>query len=270
MEFNQDFDLWRGAWIPLVTKDGNTVRQGLYEAVTFANDFVDVDLSPVPRMAVIRLMLAVVSSPYPVKQMPLFRGFLQCPGLPHAPRTPKAILEMEDDANAALSPSTDPQPCKPADLALALVTAYFCDRPGLKTRMQGAAISGSRPLCMGMVTAMPCGDTLADLLEMNRVDGGDWKPWWCRPIDYDEPFTGDPVQYILWPWRRLSVSLHGITIVAGVPLVNATDPWVIGRASVKTVFDLGDMAPEAQCDITAVALSQASPIAIRQWKHVVK
>lgn len=248
---------------------GMAATVSLSDALNMADDIKDVTLSPVPRMAVIRLLLAVKSSPYSVYEMPLFggRAFLQCPGLPDAPRTPRAILEMEDDANAALSPRTDPQATSPAAIAQALVTAYFCDRPGLKTRMPGVSISGSRPLCMGMVTAMPCGDTLGDLLSMNRQQGGDWVPWWHRSIDYWEPFTGDPVQYLLWTWRRLQASPHGITIVAGEPLVGATDPWVIGRASVKTVFNLGDMAPAAQCDITAVALSQASPVAIRQWIH---
>jgi hypothetical protein len=264
------FDLWVDPWIPVVMAGGRIVsRLSVREVVGMADDIEDIDLSPVPRMAVLRLLLAVVSSPYSVYEMPLFgdRAFLQSPGLPHAPRSPRAILQMEDDANAALSPNTDPQPCTAADLAQALVTAYFCDRPGLKTRMPGVSISGSRPLCMGMVTAMPCGDTLGDLLKLNRVQGGRWEPWWHRSINYYEPFTGDPVQQLLWPWRRLSVSPEGITIVAGEPLTGATDPWVIGRASIKTVLDLGDMAPSARCDITAVALSQASPIAIRQWTH---
>jgi hypothetical protein len=258
-----NLNLWSDAWIPVAMVEGGLSAVSMADAVS-RQDIADVVLPPVARMAVLRLLVAAYSSP-PEDDDGFWLygepGFLQCLGLPHSPRPAHDILNMVDSANAALSPSTDPQPCDDATIAVALVTAFFCDRPGLKTRGPGLPVSGSRPLCMGQIVAMPWhGDTLHDLLDMNAVVS-DWVPWWERPVVYDEPDTGDLLQAILWPWRRLAASPQGIVVAGGRSAPQQEDLWATGRASLRHLNGLGDDAPAFPADITVTILSQATPLA---------
>jgi hypothetical protein len=267
-----NFNLWTDPWIP-VLQDGGTRKLSLEGALRQSTGLQDIVLPPVARMAVIRLLLAAYSSP-PVDGSGFWLygdpGFLQCVGLPDSPRPAASILSMEDGANAALSPDTDPVMGDDATLAIALVTSFFCDRPGLKARGKGLPISGSRPLCLGQIVAMPWyGDSLHDLLEMNAVVSN-WVPWWERPVTYDDPETGDTLQYLLWPWRRLSVMPTGIVVAAGrKPPEKMEDPWALGRASLRHLNGLGDDAPSVPSDVTVSILSQATPLACWQIRTTV-
>jgi hypothetical protein len=154
------------------------------------------------------------------------------------------------------------------DLIKALITAYFCDRPGLKAQVKGLPVSGAKPSHMGQLVAWKWGDTLADFLELNGVATSSWVPWWKRPINYGETLdTDNPdlVQYLLWPWRRLQAFPGGIVVAAGVKCTVA-DPWAIGRASLRHLSKgLAEFELTGPVRVSGMILNQASPLAWKEW-----
>ena len=281
------FDLLIDPWVStsqgLASLLDLTANPARYQAITEA---------PLTRHAVLRLLLAIGASmdnqPQPGEM--LLRatddrpGFLQTTGLPTEGRTPWAILSLQDANNAALSPLSDSRPCTDPDLARALVTAFFCDRGGLKAQVKGLPISGAKPLHMGQLIAWKQGKNLEDFLNLNAIEGSDWVPWWKRPVDYDEPWDGSTLHYLMWPWRRLQVNQGSVTIAAGVGFKGnvphmrgggsgesggsgsaLSDPWAVGRAGLKHVYGkvkLSDLVTEpGDWSVSGLMLNQATPVA---------
>jgi hypothetical protein len=241
--------------------------------------YTDISEGHLTRQAFLRLLLAMASvtmenQPLP-GDMPLWGcpgwpGFLQVTGLPEAStRSPQAIMDLMDGSGPALVPRNFlDRRVSEADLIKALVTAYFCDRPGLKAQVKGLPISGPKPSHMGQLVAWKWGDTLADFLELNAVPVSSWVPWWKRPIDYGETLDADNpdlVQYLLWPWRRLQAFNGGIVVAAGVKCT-LTDPWAIGRASLRHLSKgLGEFELAGPARVSGMILNQASPLAWKEW-----
>lgn len=268
------FDLLTDPWVS--TTEGVVP---LIELMANPGRYQDITESPLTRHAVLRLLLAIEgvsmgNQPQPGEM--LLRGdgdragFLQVAGLPTEGRSPWAILSLQDNNNAALSPVNDPRPCSDADLARALVTAFFCDRGGLKAQVKGLPISGSKPTHMGQLIAWRWGANLQDFLDLNAIPTSEWVPWWKRPVQYDEPWDGSTLHYLMWPWRRLQVNQATVTVAAGSSFADktVTDPWAVGRAGLKHVYgrvDLATLAGEPGADwawaVQGLVLNQATPVA---------
>ena len=241
--------------------------------------YTDISEGHLTRQAILRLLLAMASvtmenQPLP-GDMPLWGyedrpGFLQVTGLPESStRSPQAIMTLMDGSGPALVPRNFlATRVNEGDLIKALITAYFCDRPGLKAQVKGLPISGAKPSHMGQLVAWKWGDNLADFLELNGVPTSSWVPWWKRPIDYGEVLDSDNpdlVQYLMWPWRRLQAFNGGIVVAVGVKCTLA-DPWAIGRASLRHLRGLDDaIRPAGPARVAGLALNQASPVAWLEW-----
>ena len=236
------FDLLTDPWV--ATTQG---LASLLELSANPASYQDITESPLTRHAVLRLLLAIDGASMDNQPRPgemRLRatddrpGFLQTTGLPGEGRSPWAILSLQDANNAALSPLSDPRPCSEPDLARALVTAFFCDRAGLKAQVKGLPISGSKPTHMGQLIAWRWGNNLEDFLRLNAIQVSDWVPWWKRPVKYDEPWDGSTLHYLMWPWRRLQVNQDTVTIASGASFPDKTvaDPWAVGRAGLKHVY----------------------------------
>lgn len=257
------FSLLVDPWFSV--RAGDEIRQAsIWNALD--RDVHDIAEPPLTRLAILRLLIAVESwhgicleEGFNLYGSP---GFLQVEGMPEsAARSPRSIISIEDGNGPALNPLPRSEVIDDAAIARALVTAFFCDRGGLKSRLPGVPISGQRPLLMGQLIAHHKGSDLADLVNRNVVEWGEFKPWWCRPVTFDEPFTGSMGQYLLWPWRRLQAfSGRGVAIAAGQKLTGMdTDPWAWGRASLKHLNGIENPAYDA--DLTGLVLVQASAIA---------
>jgi hypothetical protein len=241
--------------------------------------YTDISEPHLTRQAILRLLLAMASvtmknQPLP-GDMPLWNnwgqpGFLQVTGLPEAStRSPQAIMNLMDGSGPALVPRNFlDRRVSEADLIKALITAYFCDRPGLKAQVKGLPVSGAKPSHMGQLVAWKWGDTLADFLELNGVATSSWVPWWKRPIDYGETLDADNpdlVQYLMWPWRRLQAFPGGIVVAAGVKCT-AADPWAIARASLRHLSKgLAEFELTGPARVSGMVLNQASPLAWKEW-----
>lgn len=264
--------------IPVI-RAGTSATQmvSLHNLVHHADQIVDIVAPPLTRLALLRwLLLRDAVSPHPPLGMPtscrlygqhmfpdLFdAGALQCSeDLPVASaRSSRDILELRDGNNMALDPTPEPAPTPERDV-LALVTAYFCDRPGLKARAAGLPISGQCPLHMGRTTVFRAWNNLAEFVELNRVDG--------------------MADYLGHRWRRLQFVARGrLVIAAGDQWTDPEfrDPWVLRKSHPSHVGKpvTGEMVADEEragafvrglkigdaIDITGVALQQASPLAI--------
>jgi hypothetical protein len=249
----------------------------LSNLVRHADQIVDIMAPPLTRLALLRwLLLCDAVKPLSPHGMPtscrlygrhmfpdLFdTGALQCSeALPVASaRSSRDILELRDGNNMALDPTPEPEPTPEQDI-LALITAYFCDRPGLKARAAGLPISGQCPVHMGRTTVFRAWDNLAEFVERNRVDG--------------------MADYLGHRWRRLQFVAKGrLVIAAGDEWTDMEfrDPWVLGKSHpnhVGRTITAEMVADEKRAgafvqglkigdaiDTTGIALQQASPLAI--------
>lgn len=265
------FNLLTDHWIRAVTASGQPVTVSLEVVLLEGESLADIVEPPMTRLAILRLLLAMNSSQWQGGKFGLMGedAFLQVEGLPlDSARTPENILAMQDGGGPALGPVNKAAAITEPDLARALVTAYFCDRGGLKARGPGLPISAAKPLHVGQLVAFKAANNLGEFLALNAVPASDWAPWWYRPIDYGEAFAGDLVQYLLWPWRRVRVTEQGVVIAAGTKFTGLdNDPWVIGRAALRHLNGLGKDAPEYDADVTALVLSQATPVACWRLTH---
>jgi hypothetical protein len=267
------FSILSDDWIPVELVDGSTDVVSLGKAIEASGDIRDIDLPPMTRLATIRLMLATCISTggdlseLDAERFGLYQGFLQVSGLPEASaRSPESILNLVGNNNAALNPDGMAPRASDAKTAQALVAVFLCDLGGLKARLKGVPISGQRPAHVGQIVAMPCGETLKDLLELNVAVAGEpkgWVPWWDRPVSFKETVTGDPVQQLLWPWRRIEVVAPGKIVVAAGQKAPATmeDPWSIGTARMRHYhkgIDLGERV--GRFDVTALVMHQSAPL----------
>lgn len=250
------FNLLTDAWIPT-----NTGLLSVIGAMEPAADVLDVTTSPIVRLAIVRLLVALRSWGGDLmahrEWFNLDTAF-QVDGLPEASaRNAIDILNMSDGNGVALSPLPMTK-VKPEELAMALVVSYFCDRGGLKARVIGLPISAQMPLHVGRRVAMERGVNLREILEKNAIESSDYLPPWVIGMsypEYDKP--NSTLELFLWPWRRLQIHGDGITIAPGSPMSKEViDPWVIDKASLK---HMREQPQEKQ--ITALVLNQASPIA---------
>ena len=280
------------SFIPVRRVGGAGGSVSIHRLIKHAEQIEDVVLPPVQRLAVLRLLLAVMSksggdasknilsvnalgfSPVaalygPVVDSARFEpGFLQVVGLPaSSARNCRDVLDMRDENGMALDPTPPPKPAPERD-ALALLTSYFCDRPGLKARVSGLSISGQCPLHMGRTTVYRSWENLAEFMVLN------WIP--------------EAHAYLMHRWRRLELVAPGQLVIApGDPWLETDyrDPWVLrkcapvhqGRAITGAMVADDERAGEAvqrlaigdAIDTTGVALSQASPLAIWQERGLV-
>lgn len=223
---------------------------------------------PMTRLAIVRLMASIDAweARDEGNNLEDYAGWFdlntafQVEGLPaESARTPREIINMIDGNNPALSP----EPIKrwnDAELAQALVTAYFCDRGGLKARLPGLPISAQTPLHIGKRVKLNRGNSIRDVLDKNKITyNSDYEPPWVTGMVYPEHDTPrDDLELFLWPWRRLQIHDQGITIAAGSGInKDAVDPWVIDKASLKHL----DESPNEEYEVIALALHQAKPLA---------
>lgn len=255
------FSLLTDPWVNVVGLNGQQECMGLGSAISQAERLTDIAEPPMTRLAILRLLLAMQAAGDLEGNWDIRDGFLQVDGLPaSSARLAIDVLTMQDGNGVALSPTNDPTPTDDATLAKALITAFMCDRGGLKARAKGLPISAATPLHVGQLIAFRRGETLADFLELNAIPPSTWVPWWKRPVNYDDPWDGDMVHYLLWPWRRVQVIGAGrLVVAAGVKFSGLeSDPWSLGRAGLR---HLGGIDANYDADITAIVLSQASPVA---------
>ena len=273
------FNLALDAWIP--TDQGD--RSLLDVLNPELGPILDINLDVVPRLAVLRLLIAIASYygscdrafqglSDASDRFDLYGGVFQCPGVPEsAGRRARDIIEMVDDGNLALDPA-DRETTSDKLTAIALIVAYFCDRPGIKARMAGVGLSGNCPLHMGKITALRWGRSLRDSIDLNivPVDAG-FVPPWLGDLDFSRTIPTSPGDFLLWPWRRVRVIRPGIVgVCAGSPVSKnwTSDPLVVGRASpsrkpldYEAFKDRGD----GVYDMSAIDLNQASPRGA--WKY---
>lgn len=257
----QSFCLLTQPWVDTVDMNGRFECLSLSELIGRAADLADIIETPATRLAILRLLLAVTAVGDVSGNWDIYDGFLHVTGLPESSaRSARAILDMQDGRGVALSPDTDPDDTSHATTAKALLSAFMCDRGGLKARVPGLPISGVKPMCMGQLIAFRHGSTLADFLELNAIEPSDWVPWWQRPVDYEEAWGGSMAHYLLWPWRRVQVTRPGqIVVAAGQKFSGLTDdPWSLGRASLR---HLNGIECDYAADVTAIVLNQALPVA---------
>jgi hypothetical protein len=249
------FNLIRDSWIP--TNKG-LMPLGDWRSIN------QVIAPPMSRLAIVRLLVAIEAWERQGNQLSdysdwfdLSRAF-QVTGLPaDSAKSPSAIVLMEDGNGIALRPLPH-APVTDAELALGLVTAYFCDRGGLKTRVPGLPISAQTPHCVGRRIKLRRGDNFAALIEANRIEysGESIAIWADGQPTSDTPI--DHLELLLWPWRRLQIHGDGITIAPGLPMAkDVPDPWAIDKAALRHQSEPRD----AEFEITALVMNQATPVA---------
>ena len=141
------------------------------------------------------------------------------------------------------------------------MTAYFCDRGGLKARVPGLPISAQTPAHVGRNVRLKRGTTIAELLENNPVESsGEYSPPWVSGAlempKHDKP--RDQLELLMWPWRRLQLFPIGITIAPGAPIdKSVVDPWAIDKSKIADALN----PPDEQFEVTGFVLNQALPIA---------
>jgi hypothetical protein len=219
---------------------------------------------PVSRMAIVRLLMAVNAWVLAGGEMnpdwwDLATAF-QMGGLPEASaRSPIEIIDMTDGNGVAWSPLPAPAVTE-RDTAIALITAYSCDRGGFKARVEGLPISGQVPLHLGQRFQLVAGANITEVLANNPVKhDSDYQPPWVAGMIYPEhKIPRDELELLLWPWRRLQITPSGIVIAPGAPIEKTTvDPWSIGKASLK---HLQEPAVDG-FETIALVLNQAMPVA---------
>lgn len=275
------FSLLSDPWVPVTWNDGTKELVSLSAILENLSKIDDITGNPLVRLSILRLLLAISSTPYsPIDYPDLFNlygegentGFLQVKGVPESSaKSAWSVCAMADGNNAALNPNVDPGGHK--ETAWALLVAFFCDRGGLKANMPGVSRSARKPLHMGRITAFKEWSNLAEFIEFNKVEDSDWLPWWVRPLDFSEPYSGSQAHLLLWPWRRITVFRPGwLAIAAGSDLPDADDPFTVAYASLKRLrgdFSKVEILPGTY-DFTGVALNQASPLACRQWRQTIE
>lgn len=258
MKTKKSFNLMNDPWIPAT---GRSSVASLRDLLEDGNSYESIDCPPMTRIAIIRLLQALtVFDGGDVNYFDL-GVFLQVGGLPESSaREPQAIIDMSDGNSVAFTPM--PLPSIESELmALALVTAYFCDRGGLKARVPGLPISAQMPAHVGRNIRMKRGNTIEDLLRKNPIQSNSeyLPPWRSGILEYPRHDTPrDNAELIMWPWRRLQVFSQGITIAPGAP-INKTiaDPWSDGKSKLS---DLSEQ-PDDEFEVTRLVLNQALPIA---------
>ena len=254
----EKFNLYSDPWIP--------TDRGPYPLKVW--HFSRIECHPVTRLAIVRLMMAIDVWEHAASENDIgdyqewfdLATAFQTPGLPvDSARHPEDIINMADANSVAWSPFPK-KPVTPELLAQALVTAYFCDRGGLKARVPGLPISAQSPLHMGMRVGLKRGETIRELLDNNPVKyDGKYQPPWVTGLTMPKhSVPQDELELLLWPWRRIQVFETGITIAPGAPIDKSTvDPWVIDKAGLKHL----DVEPNPETEITALVLNQAMPVA---------
>jgi hypothetical protein len=265
-------NLFSDRWIPVTTIEGQRI-------VPFSNlispagfEVLSIDCHLVSRMAIIRLAMAWkawADRTQVVGQKPLdlvhrdwfdLATAFQVGGLPESSaRSAQDIIDMTDGNGVAWSPLPAALTTE-ADLAMALVTAAFCDRGGLKARVEGLPISAQTPLHVGQRVGLKRGGSIGELLENNPVKyESDYQPPWVTGMVYPEHKTPrDELELLLWPWRRLQIFGSGITIAPGAPIdKSVVDPWCIEKASLKHLNN----PAEDDREVTALVMNQAMPVA---------
>lgn len=247
-------NLFSDRWIPT---DRGLVSLGNW------GQAIEVAAPPITRLAIVRLLMAIDAwggelSDY-AEWFDLATAF-QVDGLPAASaRSARDIINMTDGNGVAWSPLPE-KATTDADLAQALVTAYFCDRGGLKARVEGLPISAQLPPHMGRLVRMKRGSSIVELIDNNPVKhDSDYQPPWVTGMIYPEHKTPrDELELLLWPWRRLQIHGDGITIAPGAQIDKAVaDPWVVEKASLKHL----NIAADDDYEVTALVLNQAMPVA---------
>lgn len=214
------------------------------------------------RLAIIRLLqsLTVFGGGYDVDYFNL-GVFLQVGGLSESSaRSPQAIIDMSDGNSVAFTPMPLPS-FGPEVMAQALVTAYFCDRGGLKARITGLPISAQMPAHVGRNVRLKRGSTIGELLRNNPIaSNSDYQPpWRSGALEYPKHDTPrDDVELLMWPWRRVQVFCGGITIAPGAPINKAiVDPWSDGKSKLSDL----SVPPDDEFEVTRLVLNQALAIA---------
>jgi hypothetical protein len=257
-------NIFSDPWIRTSQPSGEAVVSLSHLIGDTGYEVIDIIAPPMSRLAIIRLCMALraYSSRYGAIDPTWFdlASALQVSGLSEgSTRQPLDIINMSDGNGVAWSPIPQ-KDTTDADRALALVTAYFCDRGGLKARMPGLPISAQCPLHVGMRVSLERGDSIGRILDNNPVNyDSAYQPPWVTGMSYpDHKVPQDDMELLLWPWRRIQMFDSGLTIVAGAPIDKTViDPWVIDKASLKHMTE-----PSCEThEITALVLNQASPLA---------
>lgn len=261
------FSLLTDPWIHIRSHDRYQIAS-LNDLLENASDIHDIEENPIVRLAILRLLLSLhLSPPSTDANFELFgeEAFLQIDDLDADGKPARMITLMEDANNIAWTPENLAADFSYATTAKGLVTAFFCDRGGQKTHY-GNLKSAQLPLYMGKLIRFHWRKTLADFLSLNSADIGtsSFVPWWERPIEFDEPWDGSLLHYLLWPWRRLKVPRPGYVIVAPGAKFTAEfqEPWVVKTAQIK---DFNSTESEFDADFTGIVLKQATPLAAHHW-----
>ena len=261
-------NLFLDPWIPATTRNGSAIVPLYSLTGEAAHDVSTIDCHPVCRMAILRLLMAIHSwegredgnSVMDCCDWFDLSNAFQVDGLPQSSaRSAHEIIDMSDGNGVAWSPLPE-RVVTEADLAMALVTAAFCDRGGLKARVAGLPISAQMPLHVGRRVRLVRGSSIGALVENNPVRyDSDYQPPWVTGMvfpSHTEP--RDELELLLWPWRRLQIFGDGITIAPGASIDKAVvDPWCIDKASLKHLREAADEVHE----ITALVMNQAMPVA---------
>ncbi len=252
-------------WVPVLEQNNRPGEASLLRLLTDGS-ILDITGQPMTRLAVLRLLMAMKAwrdrggDDFQEQSFSL-STFLQtalpaeCKGL-----RPELIIQMSDKNGVAWSP-TPRKPSPPEIFAQAVVTAYFCDRGGLKARVPGLSISGQTPFHVGTQVRMVSGETVLERLDNNPVDWepDDYQPPWVGGVKFPEGSKPrHDLELLLWPWRRVCITDNGVVVAPGAVMsTEVKDPWVLGKALVRHYRD----KPEEGFEITNLALQQASPLA---------
>lgn len=269
MKIGEHLNLYLDSWIPVSGRSSLTDLASLQELLENGSEYSDIVSQPMTRIGIIKLLQAMgTSSQIDSDYFDLGR-FLQVGGLPVAStRHPQHIIDMVDGNSVALSPKTDQVPSDSV-MAQALITAYFCDRGGLKARVPGLPISAQTPLHVGRNIRLRRGATVEELLKNNPIESkGEYKtPWQTPPGKHSQvsiprhDVPRDALEMTMWPWRRVQIIEGGIAIAPGAPMSKAVaDPNALAKSKLPDL----SLPPDDDFEVTRLVLNQA--LAIACWR----
>lgn len=250
-------NLYSDPWVPVTGRSSMASLQDLLEE---GDRYVSINASPMTRLAIIRLLQALRVCPSKTFEYFDLDVFLQIGGLPPGGRSPQDIIDMVDGNSVAFSPKDD-RPVSDSVMAQAVLSAYSCDRAGLKARMPGLPIAGQMPAHVGRDVKLKRGASVAELLDNNPIEAkGEYQPPWITGFlempKHDVP--RDQLELIMWPWRRVQILDQKIAIAPGAPVQKSvTDPSAGGKSK---LFDRS-AAADPDFEVTHLVLNKALPIA---------
>lgn len=227
----------------------------------------DITLSPIPRIAVIRLLIAIAAwEKRTGKSVESYADWFDIECAFQSPDvvekgsafSPLMVINCWSNNNPALCPNIDKS--APETLALALLVGYFQDKSGQKSGGVFGGTSSTAPPYYGKIQKLKRGKTIRELMDNNPIDySSEYQPPWetgeiVYPL-YKEP--KDELELLLWPHRALRVEKGNIIFYNGSPISNTVkDPFCDESARLKDV----KRQPDPEVEQTIVVTHQAKII----------